>query len=53
MIIKNKKRRKTFKTNQDYFDWLNKNKEQIKNINLKILKDRIKVEFEERNEENG
>ena len=38
-MFKNKKRKKTFKTNKEYFDWFNKNKEQIKILEFKIAKD--------------
>lgn len=50
-MIENKKRRKTFKTNEEYFGWFNKNKEQIKIVEFKITKDRIKLSYEERVEE--
>ena len=51
-MFKNKKRYKTFKTNEEYFDWFNKNKEEIKIVEFKITKDRIKLSYEERAEEN-
>lgn len=51
-MLKNKKKRKIFKTNQEYFDWFDKTKEQIKIIEFKITKDRIRLSYEERVEEN-
>ena len=51
-MFENKKRRKTFKTNEEYFGWFNKNKEEIKIVEFKITKDRIKLSYEERVEEN-
>lgn len=48
----NKKKRKIFKTNEEYFDWFNKTKEEIKIIEFKITKDRIKLSYEERVKEN-
>ena len=51
-MLKNKKRRKIFKTNQEYFTWFDKTKEQIKIIEFKITKDRIKLSYEERVEKN-
>ena len=51
-MFKNKKRSKTFKTNEEYFDWFNKTKEEIKILEFKITKDRIKLSYEERVEEN-
>lgn len=47
----NKKRRKIFKANEEYFDWFNKTKEEIKIIEFKITKDKIKLSYEERVEE--
>lgn len=51
-MFENKKRRKTFKTNEEYFTWFNKNKEEIKIVEFKITKDRIKLSYEERVEQN-
>lgn len=51
-MLKNKKKRKIFKTNEEYFGWFNKTKEQIKIIEFKITKDRIKLSYEERVEQN-
>lgn len=51
-MIKNKKRKKTFKNNPDYFEWYNENKEQIKIVDFKIMRDKIKLSYEERVEEN-
>ena len=50
-MFKNKKRRKTFKTNDEYFEWLNNNKEKIEIVEFKITEDRIKLSYEERVEE--
>ena len=47
----NKKRRKIFKANEEYFTWFNKTKEEIKIIEFKITKDKIKLSYEERAEE--
>lgn len=52
-MFKNKKRRKIFKTNEEYFDWLNNNKEKIEIVEFKITEDKIKLSYEERVEENG
>ena len=49
-MFKNKKRKKIFKTNQEYFDWFNNNKEEIKIVEFKIT-DKIKLSYEERAEE--
>lgn len=51
-MFQNKKRRKIFKNNEEYFDWFYKTKEQIKIVEFKITKDRIKLSYEERVEEN-
>ena len=50
-MFKNKKRRKTFKTNEEYFDWFNNNKEKIEIVEFKITEDKIKLSYEERAEE--
>lgn len=47
-MFQNRKRAKTFKTNEEYFTWFNKTKEQIKIIEFKITKDIIKLSYEER-----
>lgn len=52
-MFKNKKRHKTFKTNEEYFAWFDKTKEEIKIVEFKIAKDRIKLSYEERVEEDG
>ena len=51
-MFENKKRRETFKTNDEYFEWFNKNKEEIKIVEFKKTKDRIKLSYEERMEQN-
>ena len=50
-MFKNKKRKKTFKNNDEYFDWLNNNKEKIEIVEFKITDDKIKLSYEERVEE--
>ena len=50
-MFKNKKRRKIFKTNDEYFEWFNNNKEQIEIVEFKITEDKIKLSYEERVEE--
>ena len=50
-MFKNKKKRKTFEINEEYFVWFDKNKEQIKIVEFKITEDRIKLSYEERVEE--
>lgn len=47
-----KKRRKSFKNNDEYFDWFNKNKNEIEIMELKIIEDKIKIIFRERMNEN-
>lgn len=37
---------KTFKDNDSYFKWYNKNKDDIKIVSLKIVKDKIRLEYE-------
>lgn len=50
-MFKNKKRRKIFKTNKEYFEWFNNNKEKIEIVEFKITDDKIKLSYEERVEE--
>ena len=50
-MFKNKKRRKIFKTNDEYFEWFNNNKEKTEIVEFKIAEDRIKLSYEERVEE--
>ena len=38
-MFKNKKKRKAFKTNEEYFAWLNKTKEEIEIVEFKITED--------------
>ena len=38
--------KKYIKTNNDYFEFINKNKEKYEVLNVKILKNSIKVEYE-------
>lgn len=51
-MFKNKKKRKAFKTNEEYFAWFNKTKEEIEIVEFKITEDKIKLSYEERVEEN-
>ena len=37
---------KTFKDNNSYFKWYNKNKDDIKIVSLKIVNKKIKLEYE-------
>lgn len=46
-VWRNKKMKKIFTENDDYFKWINKNKEKIKIINFKI-KDDIIIIYEEK-----
>ena len=50
-MFQNRKRAKTFETNEEYFTWFNKTKEEIKIVEFKITKDKIKLSYEERVEE--
>lgn len=45
-MIKNKKRKKTFKNNPEYFKWYNDNKDKINIILIEPLKTKIKIEYE-------
>ena len=47
-MFKNKKRKKVFKTNEEYFTWFNSNKEKIEIVEFKIIEDKIKLSYEER-----
>lgn len=51
-MFKNKKRSKIFKTNEEYFTWFDKTKDTIEIIEFKITKDKIKLNYVERVEEN-
>lgn len=50
-MIRNKKRKKTFKSNPEYFKWYNDNKDKINITFFKIIKgqEKIKLEYEEVN----
>ena len=50
-MFQNRKKVKTFKTNEEYFTWFNKTKEELKIVEFKITKDKIKLSYEERVEE--
>lgn len=54
MVIKNKKRKKTFTSNQDYFKWYNDNKDKINITYFKIIKgqEKIKLEYEDKEVDN-
>ena len=45
-MIRNKKRKKTFTENDDYFKWYNDNKDKINIISVDTTKDKTKVEYE-------
>ena len=45
-MIKSKVKRKTFKDNESYFEFYNKMKDIINIISVKVLKDKIKIEYE-------
>ena len=49
-MVKNKK--KTFKKNEEYFDWFDKTKDKIEILELKIVDGKIKLEYQERGDEN-
>ena len=51
-MFKNKKKNKTFKNNEEYFAWFDKTKEEIEIVEFKITDDKIKLSYEERDEEN-
>lgn len=45
-MIKSKVKRKIFKDNDSYFEFYNKMKDVIKIISIKVLEDKIKIEYE-------
>ena len=45
-MIKRKIKRKTFKDNDSYFEFYNKMKDVINIISVKLLEDKIKIEYE-------
>lgn len=49
-MVKNKK--KTFKKNEEYFDWFNRTKDKVEILELKIVDGKIKLEYRERGGEN-
>ena len=51
-MFKNKKRNKTFKTNEGYFSWFDKTKDKVEILALKIVDGKIKLEYRERGGEN-
>ena len=44
--IKSKVKRKTFNDNESYFEFYNKTKNVINIISVKVLEDKIKIEYE-------
>lgn len=47
-MIKSKVKRKTFNDNESYFEFYNKMKNAINIISVKVLKDKIKIEYEDK-----
>ena len=45
-MIKSKVKRKTFNDNVSYFEFYNKTKDAINIISVKVLEDKIKIEYE-------
>lgn len=50
-MIRNKKRKKTFTSNQDYFKWYNDNKDKVNITSFKIIKGQEKIKLEYENKE--
>ena len=44
-MIKRKVKRKTFKDNENYFEFYNKMKDVINIISVKVLEDKIEIEY--------
>ena len=47
-MIRNKKRKKTFKCNPDYFKWYNDNKDKVNIISVDTTRTKTKVEYEDK-----
>ena len=47
-MIKSKVKRKTFNDKESYFEFYNKTKNVINIISVKVLKDKIKIEYEDK-----
>ena len=47
-MIKRKVKRKTLKDNESYFEFYNKMKDVINIISVKVLEDKIKIEYEDK-----
>ena len=49
-MIRNKKRKKTFTKNDDYFKWYEENKDKVNITSFKIIKgqEKIKLEYEDK-----
>ena len=47
-MIKNKIKRKIFKDNESYFNFYNKTKDVINITSIKVLADKIKIEYEDK-----
>ena len=47
-MIKRKFKRKIFKDNESYFEFYNKMKDVINIISVKVLEDKIKIEYEDK-----
>lgn len=46
MVRMIQRKKKTLFDNKDYFKWFEVNKDKIKIISIKILEDKIKIEYE-------
>ena len=47
-MIKSKVKRKTFNDNKSYFEFYNKMKDAINITSVKVLDDKIKIEYEDK-----
>lgn len=47
-MVKNKK--KTFKKNEEYFNWFGKTKDKVEILELEIQNGKIKIEYKERDD---
>ena len=47
-MIKSKVKRKTFNDNESYFEFYNKMKDNINITSVKVLEDKIKIEYEDK-----
>jgi len=49
-MIRNKKRKKTFTSNQDYFKWYEENRNKVNIISVDTTRTKTKVEYEDKEE---